>query len=268
MINELSFSTGEILGILQRATPVSDSAQLNWTGRLRVRRPRSTCHACFSFAAWFVGFDVLHNIFTVRGTISPPTTLKHSQVSTHQINTARLSFVANSGCHSNDCAELTPNHSLSHVLEVQYRWHVHFLLQSTYQHQQLNIRSVADNICVEQRIILVYCIFSKLVSLSTHPHTLKKKKKKKSPVLSHFNQRSLFQLWRYVHTAGLPNFWLANSRMYRRQNRCHSLKQNAKGWLLYVLSVACDEGRWAFVVLCNPEEWITNEWVNETIYGA
>ena len=104
----ISSSIGEILGILQHATPVPDSAQLDWTGILQVCRPLSTCHASFSFVALFVGFHVMHNMSTVRWIISP-TIIQNSHVSTmHAINTALLSFVVGCGCHSNDCAELPP----------------------------------------------------------------------------------------------------------------------------------------------------------------
>ena len=55
--------------------------------------PCLTCHAWFSFATWFVGFDVLHNKSAVRSTISP-TAIKTSQVTRHQINIVHLHFIA------------------------------------------------------------------------------------------------------------------------------------------------------------------------------
>ena len=46
----------------------------------------ATHHASFSFPLWFVGFDVLHNVSTVRWIIPPTTTVTNSHVSTmHQI---------------------------------------------------------------------------------------------------------------------------------------------------------------------------------------
>ena len=78
-----------------------------------------THHDWFSFAAWFIGFDVLHKTCTVRWIILPTTTPKNSKFAMHWINTLLLSFAAGSGCHSKDCAELPHDCSLSDVLSVK-----------------------------------------------------------------------------------------------------------------------------------------------------
>ena len=96
----VSSSTREIWSILQSVLfQVPNSTQFNWAWLLSVCRLHLTCHAWFSFAAGFVGLDVLHDIFTVRWTSSPTTAITHSQVSMHQINTVLLSFIASGGCH-------------------------------------------------------------------------------------------------------------------------------------------------------------------------
>ena len=98
-----------------------------------VPRLCSTCHAWFSFTA-FVRVSVLHNISTVH-CISAPTTINHSQVLMHQINTMLLSFIANNGWHSKNCTELPTECSLPHVLLVQY-FACPLLLQSESIHHQ------------------------------------------------------------------------------------------------------------------------------------
>ena len=138
---------------------------------------------CYSFAVWCVGFDVLHNIFTVCRIISPTTNKKYSEVLMYQLNTVLFSFVASSDYqyHSTNCAALppphppTPNHKLLHVLLIQY-FACSLLLQSVYLHQQLNSRSITVIIQKIMRwttrkimywttVCFIYCTFSILISL-------------------------------------------------------------------------------------------------------
>ena len=59
-----------------------------------------------------------------------------TQVSMHQTYTGLFSFIARSGCHTNNCTKLLLGHSLSLVLLAQY-FRCPLLLQSVHHHQQL-----------------------------------------------------------------------------------------------------------------------------------
>ena len=87
-------------------------------------------------------------------------TLEYGQVELliHQINTALLSVVANSGCQSNDCAELSDCWFVSRFVASVLRMST--LHQFILHHQRLNSRSVTVIIFVNYVLTTVHLIYN------------------------------------------------------------------------------------------------------------